>query len=120
MILLLVLLYQTVRNVLRNVSWITIERWNSLSKQEREGFAPIAPDFVLELKSPSDTLVTLQNKMSEYIDNGVRLGWLLNPQSKQIEIYQPGKDREVLENLNRIANDNVLPGLVLELDTVWE
>lgn len=103
-----------------DVSWIAIERWNSLSKQEKESFAPIAPDFILELKSPSDSLVTLRNKMSEYISNGVRLGWLINSQNKQVEIYQPGKEREILENINSIADDNVLPGLVLELNTVWE
>ncbi len=102
-----------------DVSWITIERWNSLSKQERESFAPIAPDFVLELKSPSDSLVTLQNKMEEYINNGVRLGWLINPQSKQVEIYQPGKAKELLNNPNTIANNDVLPSLVVELDTIW-
>ena len=102
-----------------DVSWIAIERWHSLNKQEREGFAPIAPDFVLELKSPSDSLVTLQHKMTEYISNGVRLGWLINPQSKQVEVYQPGKAKELLNNLNTIANDDVLPSLVVELDTIW-
>lgn len=103
-----------------DVSWIAIDRWNSLSKKEREGFAPIAPDFILELKSPSDSLVTLQNKMSEYMNNGVRLGWLINPRNKQIEIYQQGKTKEALDNPNTIANDDVLPGLVIELDTIWE
>lgn len=58
--------------------------------------------------------------MTKYISNGVRLGWLINSQNKQVEIYQPGKEREILENINSIADDDVLPGLVLELNTVWE
>ena len=102
-----------------DVSWIAIERWNSLSKQEREGFAPIAPDFVLELKSPSDSLVTLQNKMSEYMSNGVRLGWLLDPQDKQVEIYQLGKAKEVLARPDTLGNDAILSGLTLELNNIW-
>lgn len=103
-----------------DVSWIAIERWNSLTQQEKESFAPIAPDFVLELKSPSDSLGTLQNKMLEYTSNGVRLGWLINPQNKQVEIYQLNKVKEVLEQPNTIENELVLPGLSLELKTVWE
>ncbi|VEP18167.1 conserved hypothetical protein [Hyella patelloides LEGE 07179] len=103
-----------------DVSWITIDRWHSLTKEEQEGFAPIAPDFVLELKSPTDSLVTLQKKMEGYINNGVRLGWLINPQSKQVEIYQPGKAKELLEHPNTIANNDILPGLVVELDAIWE
>jgi Uma2 family endonuclease len=103
-----------------DVSWITIDRWNSLSLEEKKGFAPIAPDFVLELKSPTDSLVTLQNKMSEYISNGVRLGWLINPETKQVEIYKSGKVKEVLKNSNSISNNDILPRLVIELDAIWE
>lgn len=102
-----------------DVSWIAIERWNSLSQQEKEGFAPIAPDFVLELKSPRDSLGTLQNKMTEYMSNGVRLGWLINPQSKQVEIYHLEQAKEILENPDTIANNSVLPRLIIELNTIW-
>ncbi|MDJ0577726.1 MAG: Uma2 family endonuclease [Xenococcaceae cyanobacterium MO_234.B1] len=103
-----------------DVSWITFDRWNSLTLDEKKGFAPIAPDFVLELMSPTDNLTTLQNKMKEYINNGVRLGWLINPEDKQVEVYSSGKAKEVLNHPNTIHNDEVLPGLVVELDTIWE
>ncbi|MDJ0897887.1 MAG: Uma2 family endonuclease [Xenococcus sp. MO_188.B8] len=103
-----------------DVSWITLDRWNSLTSEEKKGFAPIAPDFVLELMSPNDDLLTVQKKMKEYMSNGVRLGWLINPEDKQVEVYSLGKAKELLEHPNTIANNDVLPGLVLELDTIWE
>ena len=103
-----------------DVSWIALARWNSLTSEEKKGFAPIAPDFVIELMSPTDNLITVQEKMEEYMSNGVHLGWLINPEDKQVEIYYPGKAKEVLEHPNTLANDNVLPGLVIELDTIWE
>ncbi len=103
-----------------DVSWITLERWNNLTSIEQRGFAPIAPDFVLELMSPTDDLITVQKKMEEYMSNGVRLGWLINPEDKQVEVYCPGKAKELLESPNTIANDDVLPGLIIELDTIWE
>lgn len=103
-----------------DVSWIALDRWNSLTSKEKKGFAPIAPDFVLELISPADDLLTVQKKMQEYMGNGVRLGWLINPEKKQVEIYSLGKAKEVLEHSNTLSNDDVLPGLILELDTIWE
>ena len=103
-----------------DVSWIALDRWNSLTSEEKKGFAPIAPDFVLELMSTTDNLLTLQKKMAEYMSNGVRLGWLINPENKQVEIYQLGKAKEVLEHPNTIANDDILPGLVIEFDSIWE
>ena len=103
-----------------DVSWITLDRWNSLTSEEKKGFAPIAPDFVIELMSPTDDLLTVQKKMKEYMSNGVRLGWLINPEDKQVEVYSLGKAKELLEHPNTIANNDVLPGLVLELDTIWE
>ena len=103
-----------------DVSWIAINRWNSLTKEEKIGFAPIAPDFVLELKSPTDSLLTLQQKMTEYMGNGVRLGWLINPERKQVEVYQLGKSKEILENPNTISNDDVLPGLIIDLAPIWD
>ena len=103
-----------------DVSWIAINRWNSLTLEEKTGFAPIAPDFVLELKSPTDSLLTLQQKMTEYMGNGVRLGWLINPETKRVEVYQLGKSKEVLENSDTISNDDVLPGLIIDLATIWE
>ena len=103
-----------------DVSWITLERWNSLTLEEKRGFAPIAPDFVLELMSPTDNLLTVQKKMEEYMSNEVCLGWLINPKDKQVEVYLLGKAKEVLDHPNTITNDDILPGLVIELDDIWE
>ena len=103
-----------------DVSWIALARWNSLTSIEKKGFAPIAPDFVLELMSPTDNLITVQKKMEEYMSNGVRLGWLINPEDKIVEVYLPENVKEVLDYPKTIANDDILPGLVVELDTIWE
>lgn len=102
-----------------DAAWIRLERWNALTPEEREGFCPICPDFVAELRSPSDGLKPLQQKMQEYMDNGVRLGWLLNPQRKQIEIYRPGQDKQVLSDPSSVAGEDVLPGFVLDLRELW-
>ncbi len=81
-----------------DVSWIYLDRWNALTLEEKRGFAPIAPDFVLELMSPTDSLKDVQAKMGEYMDCGVRLGWIINPETKQVEIYRQGKEPELLDN----------------------
>jgi Uma2 family endonuclease len=91
------------------------ERWNALTPKQREGFPPIAPDFVVELRSLTDSLLELQLKMQEYISNGVRLGWLLNPQNHQVEIYRSGQEVEVLQAPATLSGEDVLPGLVLVL-----
>jgi Uma2 family endonuclease len=98
-----------------DAAWVKRDRWESLSAKEREGFPPIAPDFVIELRSRTDSLAELQQKMQEYIDNGVRLGWLLNPQDQQVEIYRPGKPVEILQAPLKISGEDVLPGFVLAL-----
>jgi Uma2 family endonuclease len=102
-----------------DASWIPLTKWNNLTPQEREKFLPLCPDFVIELRSPTDTLKTLQEKMLEYIDNGTRLGWLINPQDRQVEIYRVGQDKEVLDNPVMLSGENVLPGFVLNLQTIW-
>jgi len=98
-----------------DAAWIVLERWEALSPKQREAFSPICPDFVVELRSPSDSLTTLQNKMQEYMDNGASLGWLLNPQDQQVEIYRQGQDKEVLSNPTSLSGEEVLPGFVLDL-----
>ncbi|MBV8883553.1 MAG: Uma2 family endonuclease [Chroococcidiopsidaceae cyanobacterium CP_BM_RX_35] len=98
-----------------DAAWIVLERWEALSPKEREAFPPICPDFVVELRSPSDSLKTLQNKMQEYIDNGAHLGWLLDPQTKQVEIYRQGQDKEVLSAPTSLSGEDILPGFVLDL-----
>ncbi|HHP7231721.1 MAG TPA: Uma2 family endonuclease [Xenococcaceae cyanobacterium] len=81
-----------------DVSWVTLAKWNSLTKQQQRKFAPIDPDFVIELMSPTDDLDELQRKMQEYRDCGVRLGWLINPDAKQVEIYRQPEEIEILKN----------------------
>ena len=102
-----------------DASWIKLERWDSLTEEQKEKFPPICPDFVVELLSPSDSLKVAQEKMREYIDNGVRLGLLINRKSRQVEIYRQGKDVEVLESPATVSGEDVLNGFVLNLGMIW-
>ena len=102
-----------------DASWISLERCNALTDEEKEGFAPICPDFVLELRSPSDTLSVLQDKMTEYIENGAQLGWLIDPKNRCIHIYRPNQAAEILMNAESISGDPVLKGFVLNLTEIW-
>ena len=97
-----------------SAAWIKLEKWNNLTEEEKEKFPPLCPDFVIELLSPSDSLKTTQKKMKEYIDNGVRLGILINRKSRQVEIYRPGKKVEVLESPATVSGEDVLKGFVLK------
>lgn len=101
-----------------DVAWVQQDRWDALTPEQREKFPPIAPDFVLELMSPSDTLEAMQAKMREYIANGVRLGWLLNRRNRQVEIYRSGQV-EVLQAPVSLA-DALLVGFVLNLQGFWD
>jgi Uma2 family endonuclease len=103
-----------------DVSWIEISRWQELTSKQKRGFAPIAPDFVLELLSPNDRLEDTQQKMSEYIACGVKLGWLIYPDEQRVEIYRWGKDVEVLIDAQSLSGEDLLPGLVVELDEVFK
>ncbi|WP_165068512.1 Uma2 family endonuclease [Paludisphaera rhizosphaerae] len=98
-----------------DASWIAHQRWDALPAESRSGFARIAPDFVAELRSPSDTLKELQAKMAEYIAQGVRLGWLIDPISQTVEIHRPGREPETLSRPATLSGEDVLPGLVLDL-----
>ncbi|QYX30801.1 Uma2 family endonuclease [Sphaerospermopsis torques-reginae] len=102
-----------------SAAWIKLERWNTLSDEKKEKFPPICPDFVIEILSPSDSLKTTQEKMREYIDNGVRLGLLINRKSHQVEIYRPGKEVEVLNSPVTVSGEDVLKGFVLNLGIIW-
>ncbi|MGL5076669.1 MAG: Uma2 family endonuclease [Waterburya sp.] len=106
-----------------DVSWIKLERWNQLTQVQQDGFPPLAPDFVIELVSPSDLknqrYEDLQAKMQEYIDNGVQLGWLIEPAAKTVEIYRSGKQVEVLNNPQTLSGESVLPGFVLDLGEIF-
>ncbi|WYL97717.1 MAG: Uma2 family endonuclease [Gloeotrichia echinulata IR180] len=98
-----------------DAAWIQRERWEALTPYQRRKFPPIAPDFVIELRSATDDLDTLRQKMREYMDAGVLLGWLINPQQQQVEIYCPGKDVEVQNLPTELSVKNVLPGFALSL-----
>lgn len=103
-----------------DASWVSNERWEGLSEaQQKEEFSPLSPDFVVELRSSSDSLKKLREKMQEYIDNGVHLGWLIDSTTKQVEIYRPGQDVEVVESPATLSEEDVLPGFVLDLNKVW-
>ena len=101
-----------------DAAWVSTERLTALNP-DPEGFLPLAPDFVIELRSASDRLKTLQDKMQEYIDNGVRLGWLLNPKDQAVEIYRMGKGIEVLHSPIEVSGEDVLPGFVLSLEGIF-
>jgi Uma2 family endonuclease len=102
-----------------DVSWIRNERWDALSDKERERFALICPDFVVELRSETDSLKTLQEKMEEYIENGARLGWLIDPLKKQVHIYRPDTAVEVLDNPQTVSGEPLLHGFVLNIQEIW-
>ncbi len=102
-----------------DVSWIAIKRWNSLSDQQKRVFAPIDPDFVIELISPTDNLLDTQQKMSEYISCGVKLGWLINPDEKKVEIYRVDQDKQIINNPNSLSDEELLPGLTVDLSDIF-
>lgn len=102
-----------------DASWVKMERWDALTPQQRKKFLPLCPDFAVELLSSGDDLEDTQAKMREYIDNGLRLGWLINPKDKQVEIYRPNQEVEVLESPRSLSGEDVLPGFVLDLDPIF-
>jgi len=103
-----------------DASWISMERWNTLTKEDRKKFPPLCPDFLIELRSETDRLDELQAKMSEYLSVGLRLGWLIDPLQKRVHIYRPEKQPEVLLMPNSVSCNEILPGFVLDLKTVWQ
>ena len=102
-----------------DASWVKLDRWNNLTSEQKTKFLPIAPDFVIELMSPSDSLKTTQQKMEEYINNGVFLGWLINRKNRQVEIYRIGKEVEVLDNPDSLSGEDILLGFILDLEMIW-
>ncbi len=106
-----------------DVSWIRLERWNQLTQAQQDGFPPIAPDFVIELVSSSDLknqrYEDLQRKMQEYLENGVKLGWLIEPSAKTVEIYRIEQQVEILNNPQTLSGEDVLPGFVLNLSEIF-
>lgn len=102
-----------------DAAWVRLEKWDALTPEEQEGFAPFCPDFVVELRSRSDNLKPLQAKMQEYIDNGAQLGFLIDRKNKKVEIYRPGFEVKILTSPNHLSGDEILPGFVLDLTEVW-
>ncbi len=103
-----------------DASWIQLERWNTLSTAQQQGFAPICPDFVIELMSPSDRLEPLQEKMEEYMaEPGIQLGWLINRKDRKVYIYRPGMAVKCLNNPDTVSGDAVLPGFILNMGKIW-
>jgi Uma2 family endonuclease len=101
-----------------DASWILKDRYDALTQNEREGFPPICPDFVVELRSKSDRLKPIQEKMAEFIENGVRLGWLIDPYKKQVHIYRTSGEIEILENPKTVSGEDVLEGFILDLEEI--
>jgi Uma2 family endonuclease len=105
-----------------DVAWVKTERWEALTSEQRRRFPPLSPDFVIELRSATDSLNTLRAKMQEYRDNGVRLGWLIDPQTPLVEIYRPGVEVETInfsvEQPPQLSGEDVLPGFVLDLSFI--
>ena len=98
-----------------DASWVRRERWEALTPEQRKKFAPICPDFVVELRSETDSLNSLQDKMKEYIENGAKLGWLIDRKNQRVEIYRSGQDVEILQSPVTLSGEDVLPGFVLDL-----
>ena len=99
-----------------DAAWVELSRWLDLTPEQRAKFPLIAPDFMIELRSRTDDLLTLQEKMQEYLDSGVRLGWMFNPQDQQVEIYRQGQLKEVRSLPTQLSGESVLPGFVLNAD----
>ncbi|NEQ08439.1 MAG: Uma2 family endonuclease [Moorea sp. SIO4E2] len=99
-------------------SWVSRHRWDALTEEQKQTFPKVCPDFVIELRSKSDSLKELQAKMQEYIDNGLRLGWLIDPQNRRVEIYRSGQKTEVIDNPNELSGEAVLPGFKLKLQGI--
>jgi Uma2 family endonuclease len=102
-----------------DLAWVKRERWDALTEEQRQKFAPLCPDFVIELRSPSDRLDELQAKMVEYVDNGALLGWLIDPEERRVYVYRPERPVECLEAPGQISGEPVLRGLLLEMSSLW-
>jgi len=102
-----------------DAAWIKMENWDSLTEQQKESFARICPDFVVELRSQSNSLTQLYLKMFEYLENGASLGWLIDPFKRQVYVYRPGEEVVILDNPETVSADPLLPGFTLNLTELW-
>jgi len=102
-----------------DAAWIKLEKWHTLTPEQQQKFAPICPDFIIELRSPSDNLQPLKDKLQEYIDNGVSLCWLIDRKNRKVYIYRPNSEVECLDNPATLSGKSILPEFVLQLSTIW-
>jgi Uma2 family endonuclease len=102
-----------------DAAWVSRSRWDRLTEKEQESFPPLCPDFVVELRSPTDNLKDLQAKMDEYMANGAQLGWLIDPFEKRVYVYQPGAAVAVVEDPESLSGEPLLRGFTLQLRQVW-
>ncbi|WP_448561214.1 Uma2 family endonuclease [Trichothermofontia sp.] len=102
-----------------DAAWINASRWHALTPEQRRRFAPLCPDFVLELKSPGDDLSTLQAKLQEYMENGAQLGWLVDPEARQVYCYRPGQTVQVCDRPDTLAGEPVLPNFAMDFTLIW-
>ena len=103
-----------------DLSWIRNERWLALTERQQEQFPPLCPNFVVELRSPTDRLEALKTKMEEYIGNGAELGWLIDPLERKVHVFRPGADSEVLENPQQVSGEPLLKEFVLDVQLLWD
>jgi len=96
-----------------------LERWNVLTEEQKASFAPICPDFVIELRSASDTLTSLQDNMQEYMANGAVLGWLIDRKNRTVYIYRPDQEPEILDNPETVSGEPELAGFALRMVKIW-
>lgn len=102
-----------------DASWILKERLEKFTAKQREKFLPLCPDFVIELRSASDSLKDSQEKMREYIENGARLGWLIDPKNKKVHVYRASGEIEILDNPDKVSGEDVLQKFELDLTEIW-
>ncbi len=102
-----------------DAAWVRRDRWDALTPERKRKFAPLCPDFVVELRSPSEDLVELEAKMQEYLDGGASLGWLIDADARRVIVYRPGGPPEALSAPERLSGEPELPGLVIELAEIW-
>jgi Uma2 family endonuclease len=102
-----------------DVAWVSRDRWQSLTLEQQDSFPPLCPDFVVELRSKSDSLKSLQDKMQEYLENGLLLGWLIDIQNQTVEVYRPQEPREVVQKPSVLTGDSILLNFSVNLDFLW-
>ena len=103
-----------------DLAWVRNERWEALTEEQQEKFPPLCPDFVVELRSRTDSLKMLKAKMQEYIDNGAQLGWFLDPAERKVHVYSPGDAVKILNNPKSVSSEPVLPGFTLDVQSLLD